>query len=275
MRELVIRIFLTIVVAAGGILALLPIVWMLSTAFKPPGQVFLVPPQWIPKPFVWANIPQALDFMQAGLVFRNSFTIAILVIAGQLASSTLVGFGFARIPVKGKNILFLFVLSGIVLPYQAVLIPQFILFSKLHWINSYKPLIIPQLAGAPFFIFLARQFFMGIPRELDDAARIDGCGYFRIYSQIVLPLSKPLLGIIAIQSFMDTWNDFLAPLIYLNSSTKYTVALALANFTADYGMTPWNLLMVASLTALLPCIILFFIGQKFFIQGITITGLKG
>jgi multiple sugar transport system permease protein len=142
-------------------------------------------------------------------------------------------------------------------------------------IDTFYPLILPTLGGAPFLIFLARQFFLTIPFEMDESAHIDGCGYFRIYTSIIMPMSKPLLGIIAIQTFMAQWNDFMRPLIFLNSANKLTISIALQNFRADYGMTPWNLLMAASLMCLLPCIVLFFTAQKYFIQGIVVSGVKG
>ena len=160
-------------------------------------------------------------------------------------------------------------------PGQVTLIPQFLLFKSLGWVDTLNPLIVPAFFGGPFFIFLLRQFFLTIPLEMDDAARIDGCGYFQIYWRIILPLAKPALGVVAIQEFMFAWNDFLRPLIFLNSRDKLTVAVALRNFTADYGATPWNLLMAASVVALLPPIVLFFVAQRYFIQGIVVTGVKG
>lgn len=235
----------------------------------------LMPPQWIPHPLQWRNYIDAIDFLDQGRVFGNTLFIVVLSIVGQLIASTLAGFGFARIQVPGRDVLFLLVLTGFMLPVQVTLIPQFIMFSHFGWIDTYYPLIVPEFMGAPFFIFLARQFFLTIPHEMDEAARIDGCGYFGIYLKVILPMSKPLLGIISIQTFMHAWNDFLRPLIFLHTSSKYTVALALQNFTADYGMTPWHLLMAASLTALLPCIALFFLAQRYFIQGIVISGVKG
>ncbi|MCL4544703.1 MAG: carbohydrate ABC transporter permease [Chloroflexi bacterium] len=269
------RAVATLVVAVGAVFLLAPLVWMLSTSLKAPGQVLLLPPAWLPHPIVWRNYPDALSFMRASVVYRNSAIITSLNVLGQVMSSSLAGFAFARLHTPLKNALFVLVLSTIMLPFQAVLVPQFILFKYLGWINTFFPLIVPAFLGGPFFIFLMRQFFASLSSELDDAARIDGCGYFGLYWRIALPLSLPAVGVVAILTFMGSWNDFLHPLIYLNSASRYTVALALQNFTADYGMTPWNLLMAASLVALLPCIILFFIAQRFFIQGIVVTGVKG
>jgi ABC-type glycerol-3-phosphate transport system permease component len=249
---------------------------MLSTSLKEQGQVFIMPPKWIPHPIQWSNYPKALDFMNVKIVYRNTILITSIDILGTIISSTLVAFAFARLRAPGKEVLFLIVLSTIMLPQQVVLIPQFILFKLLGWVDTFYPLTIPFFfATTPFLIFLLRQFFMTIPIEMDEAARIDGCSYFQIYARIILPLSKPALGIVAIQSFMNNWNEFIRPLIFINSASKYTVSVALANFSSDYGMTPWNLLMAASLVALLPCIILFFFAQRYLIQGIVITGLKG
>lgn len=274
-RERRIVIICTIIAIILSVLYLFPVVWMLSTSLKSDGQVMIVPPKWIPNPIKWSNYAEALQFLKAGIVFKNTFFITFVCIIGEVVSTTLVAFGFSRINVRGKNIIFILVLSGFMLPYQVALIPQFIAFSKLGLVDTYWPLILPSIFGSPFLIFLARQFFNSIPREMDESARIDGCSYFKIYYNIILPLSKPLLGIIAIQTFMAQWNDFMRPLIYLNTSTKYTVSLSLRNFSADYGMTPWHLLMAASLMCLLPCVILFFTAQKYFIQGIVVTGLKG
>ncbi|TDF95121.1 carbohydrate ABC transporter permease [Paenibacillus piri] len=274
-KERLLKSIYTVVVAAGAIFVLAPTLWMVSTSLKEDGKVLLMPPQWIPSPIVWKNYVEALDFMNAAQVFGNTFFIVILSIIGQLVSSTLAGYAFARIDVPGKNLLFILVLTGFMLPVQITLIPQFIMFSKLNWIDTFFPLVVPEFMGAPFYIFLARQFFLSIPGEMDEAARMDGCGFFGIYWRIILPLSKPLLGIIAIQTFMHAWNDFLRPLIFIHSAKNQTVALALQSFTADYGMTPWHLLMAASLFALLPCILLFFFAQKYFIQGIVISGVKG
>lgn len=275
LQDSMLKAFYTCIMVVGSLFVLAPIVWMLSTSLKNDGSVMIMPPQWIPNPVHWRNYIDAIDFLDKGVVFGNTLFIVALSIVGQLFASTLAGFGFARIQVPGRDLLFLLVLTGFMLPVQVTLIPQFILFSKFGWIDTYYPLIVPEFMGAPFFIFLARQFFLSIPLEMDEAARVDGCGYFGIYVRIVLPLSKPLLGIISIQTFMHAWNDFLRPLIFLHTSSKYTVALALQNFTADYGMTPWHLLMAATLTALLPCIVLFFVAQRYFIQGIVISGVKG
>ncbi len=274
-QESIVRAVGLLVVALGAALVLAPLLWMLSTSLKAEGMVMLIPPQWIPDPIRWRNYFDAFEFMNGITVYRNTITVTAVSMVGQLLASTLVAFGFSRVQAPGRDKLFILVLAGLMLPYQVTLIPQFSLFRKMGWVDTLLPLVVPAFAGGPFFIFLVRQFFLSIPLEMDDAARIDGCGYFGIYWRIILPLSRPVLGVVAIQTFMNQWNDFMRPLIFLHSSRNYTVALALRSFTADYGMTPWHLLMAASLTALVPCIVLFFMAQRYFIQGIVVTGMKG
>ncbi|NOZ26811.1 MAG: carbohydrate ABC transporter permease [Chloroflexi bacterium] len=265
----------TTIVAIGAVAVLFPVVWMLSTSLKPSGDVFLIPPRWIPRPIMWSNYPEALRFMKANVVFANSTTVAVLSVIGVSLSSAITAYPFARLRARGSNLLFFLVISVMMLPAQVTLIPQFLLFKSIGWIDTLRPLFVPRFFGAPYFIFLLRQFFRTIHKDLDDAAIIDGCSHFGIFWRIILPLSKPALGVVAIQEFIWRWNEFLHPLIYLNSTDKFTVALALQNFQVAYGGTPWHLLMAASLVALLPTILVFFIGQRFFIQGVVITGVKG
>ncbi len=269
------RLIATGVVMVGSLFALFPVFWMLSTSLKASGDVFLLPPRWIPLHPLWSNYPAALEFMNAGVVFRNSFIVAGLTVIGATASSAAVAYAFARLPVRGSSVLFLLVLSIMMLPGQVTLIPQFLLFKMLAWLDTFKPLVVPSFFGVPYAIFLLRQFFRTIPREMDDAAVIDGCSVYSIFWRIILPMSKPALAVVAIQHFIASWNDFIGPLIYLNSNDRFTVALALAQFQVAYGGTPWQLLMAASTVALLPPIILFFVAQRFFIQGIVISGVKG
>ncbi|HEY8741757.1 MAG TPA: carbohydrate ABC transporter permease [Chloroflexota bacterium] len=273
--ELLWRSVATLIIAAGAVAVVFPLLWMLSTSLKAAGQVLLQPPQWVPATPQWQNYPQALDSMHWTVVYRNSAIVSLSAVLGEILSASLVAFAFARLRTPGRSVLFMLVLATLMLPQQVLLIPQFILFKHLGWIDTLLPLIVPTFFAGPFNVFLLRQFFLSIPSEMDDAARMDGCGYFGLYWRILLPLSRPALGVVAIFTFLGNWNDFLKPLIYLNTQGHYTVALALQNFTADYGMTPWNLLMAASLMALLPCIGLFFLAQRYFIQGVVITGVKG
>jgi len=262
-------------VAAGSLMVLFPIVWMLSTSLKYSGDVFLMPPRWIPNPMVWSNYPEALEFMKAATVFRNSFVVSGLCVIGVTLSSAITAYPFARLRAPGRNVLFFLVISVMMLPIQVTLIPQFLLFKGIGWVDTLGPLFVPRFFGAPYFIFLLRQFFRTIHKDLDDAAIIDGCSYFGIFWRIILPLSKPALGVVAIQEFLARWNEFLRPLIFLNSTKNFTVAVALRNFQVSYGGTPWHLLMAASLVALLPTILVFFFTQRFFVQGIVISGVKG
>ena len=272
------RVALYAVLALGAVVFALPFLWMVSTAFKPPWQVMIYPPQWIPAEIWWPNFTDSWGALDFGVFYRNTVFVTLMNIVGTLISTSMVAFAFARMRFRGRNTLFLLVLSTMMLPTQVTLIPTYVLFSRLGWINTFVPLILPiWLAGGPtgaFNVFLLRQFFLTIPREIDDAAKIDGAGYFSIYSRIILPMSRPALGIIAIFTFTNNWNDFFTPLIYINTTDKYTVALALRFYQTrlDVQMGP---LMAQSLVALVPVLIIFFIAQKRYVQGIVVTGVKG
>lgn len=231
-----------------------------------------VNPQW--QNYIKAWAPEALD-ETFNRYLLNTIIITVLGIIGVLLSSTLVAYAFARFRFPGRDILFLIMISTMMIPVQVTMIPTFILFKYLGWIDTFAPLIVPTFfGGGAFNIFLMRQFFMTIPYELDDAAKIDGCNYFQIFSIILLPLVKPALATVAIFGFVYNWNDFLNPLIYLNSTSNYTLALGLQTFTTMYG-TDYNLMMAASTIVLLPILIIFFFGQRYFIEGVATSGLKG
>ena len=278
------RTFSYVILTFGGFLLLIPFVWMITTSIKNPVAVMQFPPLWIPgvqfEP-LWENYPTSLlqDHAPFGLFFRNTFVITALAMAGQIVSSSVVAFSFARLRWKGREIVFFLVLATIMLPQQVTLVPQFILFRNLGWINTFLPLIVPFWLGAgnAFFIFLLRQFFMRVPLDYDDAARIDGAGTFQIFWRIVMPLSFPALGTVAIFSFIYHWNEFFHALIYINEISKYNLALGLTQFRGftRYEISAWNLLMAASLTALAPVLLVFFFAQRYFIQGIVISGVKG
>jgi multiple sugar transport system permease protein len=234
-----------------------------------------MPVQWLPNPVLWANYPRAWNVLPFNTFLINTVTITFFATIGYVFSSALIAFGFARIDFPGRNALFVLVLSTMMLPYPSVIVPLFILYKALGWIDTFAPIIIPSFFGVnAFFIFLLRQFFKTIPTEMDDAARIDGCSTFGVFRHIALPLVKPALGIILVFSFMHNWNDFLAPLIYLSSPEKFTLALGLRFFQGQ-DRVEWTLLMAASLVVLSPCIAMFFIAQKYYIQGIVISGVKG
>ncbi|NLJ85322.1 MAG: carbohydrate ABC transporter permease [Firmicutes bacterium] len=257
-----------------GILFALPFVWLVSTSLKVDSQLFVMPPIWIPDPIKWSNYREALNYIPFWLYLKNTLTIAIPSTFGMLLSSSLVAYGFSRVQWPGRDVVFILVLATMMLPYQVTMIPLFIVFRNLGWIGTFKPLIIPSFFGGPFYIFLLRQFYLTLPMELSDAAKIDGCSEFGIYYRIILPLSKPALSTVALFSIMAYWNDFLAPLIYLEDDAKYTLALGLQQFQRQFGME-WAMLMATSVVITLPIIVLFFLTQKTFVQGIALTGLKG
>lgn len=257
-----------------GIVFLLPYFWMTSTALKGDRQVFTWPLVWIPDPIVWSNFPDAIAFFPFWQYLRNTLEICTLSIIGVLLSCTMVAYSFACIPWRGRNILFLLTLGTMMLPYQVTMVPIFIVFSKIGWVDTYYPLIVPSYFGAAFFIFLLRQFFMSVPKDLFDAAKIDGASYFRTYVQIVLPLAKPAMFTVALFQFLNSWRNFQGPLIYLSDSKKYTISLGLQYFKLEHD-TKWQLLMAASIMLTAPIVVLFFFTQRTFVQGIAMTGIKG
>ncbi|MCX7919693.1 MAG: carbohydrate ABC transporter permease [bacterium] len=272
------RLFIAVVYllcTAGAILFILPFLWMVSTSLKDSTAVFTFPPKWIPQPIKWSNYPESWTLLPFTRFLINTCIITFSCIIGQVVSAALVAYGFARIPFKGNRILFLILISTMMLPGQVTMIPSFLIFKALHWIDTFKPLIVPAFfGGGAFFIFLLRQFFLTIPRDLDEAATIDGCNKFDIFWRIILPLSKPALATVVVFSFIGHWNDFMGPLIYLNSEHNFTLAVGL-NLFQGYHTTAYNLLMAASLIVLAPVLIIFFLAQRYFIEGITLTGIKG
>jgi multiple sugar transport system permease protein len=262
------------ILALGSLIFLLPLFWALSSSFKSDYQVLEYPPSWIPSPIRWQNYPEALSYIPFGRFVLNTLIIAAGAITGNLLSCTLIAYGFARLRAPGKDILFILMLSTMMLVDPVRIVPMYIEFKALGWIDSFLPLIVPAFFGSPFYIFLLRQFFMNIPRELEDAARIDGANRLQILWSIIVPISKPALAAIAIFNFQGVWNDFLYPLVFLHTQTRYTIALGLNFFRSSYDVH-WGYLMAASVVALLPMVAVFFIAQRYFIQGITFTGIKG
>ncbi len=259
---------------AGALLIFVPFAWTISTSLKTEKQTLAYPPEWIPDPVVWGNYIKALTVRPFHLYYRNTFIIALLSILGQLLSSALVAYGFARFRFPGRDILFTVVLSTLMIPFHLLIIPRFILFKFLGWLDTFYPLIVPNFFGSAFSIFLLRQYFQTIPLELDEAAKIDGASPLQILLRIILPLAKPVLGAVAVFEFVSTWQDFMGPLIYLSSERNYTVSLGLAVFRSEY-FTAWNLFMAAAAIAMIPPLIVFFIAQKYFIGGVTLTGAGG
>jgi ABC-type glycerol-3-phosphate transport system permease component len=259
---------------AGLVLVFFPVAWAVSTSLKSPGDIFLYPPTWLPNPVRWENYVQAMTKADFGRYFLNTAFITLVDIVAKTMSCSLVAFAFARLRWWGRDVLFMVMLSTLMLPQQVTLIPQFIIYRQLGWIDTFLPLIVPNLFGGPFFTFLLRQFFLSIPTDLDDAARIDGCSSWGVYWRIILPLSRPALMMVAIYVFNITWNDFFGPLIYLHNRNNYTISLGLQAFQTQSG-PEWHLIMAASLVAMLPVLILFFVGQRYFIQGVVFSGVKG
>lgn len=256
-----------------GIIFLLPFVWMISSSLKTLEEIFQPGLNLLVKEPHWDNYVKALNAFPFFTYLKNTLITTIIPIIGVTLSSSLVAFGFARIKAPGSNILFLIVLATMMIPSHVTMIPVFILFRNFNWINTLYPLIVPAFFGTPFFIFLMRQFFMRMPSNLEDAARIDGCSTFQIWAKIFLPLSWPAITTVAIFEFMGKWNDFMGPLIYINSERLKTLSLGLMSFEGQYT-TDINLLMAATLVVILPCIVLFFLAQRYFIEGITFTGSK-
>jgi multiple sugar transport system permease protein len=260
--------------ASLAALFLLPFLWMVSTSLKAEPQIFVLPPRWIPAPVLWRNYAIALSSFPFLLYTYNTLTICALCVAGTVASCALAAYGFSRIRWRGRDFLFVVMLSTLMLPSQATMLPVFLLFRWLRWIGTNLPLTVPAFFGSPFYIFLLRQFYLTIPQELSDSARIDGCSEFGIFSRIFLPLAKPALATVALFTFIGAWLDFMGPLIYLHDESQYTLALGLQAFMGRHG-AEWNYLMAASTVVTIPLIVIFFFAQKTFIQGIALTGMKG
>lgn len=258
----------------GAIVFALPFLWMVRTALMDYTQVQQYPLVWIPNPVRWENFREALSFMDFPILLRNTLFITAFALAGQVLSCSIVAFGFARLEFPGREFLFMVLLSTMMLPAMVTEIPRFILFRHFGWIDTYLPLIVPAYFGSPFFIFLLRQFFKTIPKDLDEAARIDGCSSWRIYWQIMLPLCKPVLAVVVIFGFIWTWNDFWGPLVYLRTADKKTLSLGLQVFQGVY-QTYYHYLMAASLVVLAPVLTLYVFCQRYFTQGIVMTGMKG
>ena len=259
---------------SGAALILVPFWWMLTTSLKQPAEVFTFPPTIWPKVVQWRNYVDIFAKAPFLIYFRNTLVITLLDMIGTLISSSMVGFAFARLRWRGRDLLFIITLATMMLPNAVTIIPRYLIFKDLHWLDTFYPLWVPSFFGYGFFIFLMRQFYTTISYDLDDAARIDGCSPWGIWWRIALPLTKPALAACGIFTFNATWNDFLGPLIYLSSTDKLTLALGLMAFRGPH-VTDFHYLMAASTVAMLPVVVLFFFAQKYFIQGIVFTGVKG
>lgn len=262
-----------LVLALVGILFLFPFYWLVSTALKPDTQIFAMPPVLVPHPLVWENFPHALTDIPFFLFALNSLKICVCSVIGTVLASSLVAYSLAKIKWPGRKWIFGSLVATMILPAQVTMIPTFMIFKWLGWIGTMLPLTVPPFLGGAFSIFLLRQFFMTIPNELSDAARIDGCGELAIYWRIVMPLAKTGLVTVGLFAFIGSWNDFLGPLLYLNDDRSYTLSIGLQKFVSQHG-AEWGKLMAASSLMALPIIVIFFLAQRVFISGVVLTGSK-
>ena len=257
-----------------GIIFMLPFVWMVSSSLKPNIEIFELPVRLAPKTFRIDNYVDATNAIPFWRYLYNSFMYTVFATIGSVLSNTFIAYGFARVRWRGRNVVFIIVLATMMLPFQVRMIPLYVLFARLGWLNTFLPLIVPNFFGNAFYIFLMRQFMMTLPRELDDAARIDGASERGSFWRIAVPLSKPAILTVAIFEIIFTWHDFIGPLVYLRHPTSYTLSIGLQLYFTQYG-AEWGLLMAAAAMFTLPMVIIFFFAQRAFIEGITLTGLKG
>ena len=266
-------VFAGLVLLCG--LCIVPLGWLVRSSLMDNASIFIYPPKWIPDPVEWSNYEYVFSDYPLIRYLGNTLTIVVPAVLGVVASATVVAYGFSRIPWRGRELVFGILLTTLMLPYVVTLIPTFFMWSRLGFVDTYVPLILPSwFGGGVFNIFLLRQFFRTIPREYDEAATLDGANHFQILWHVIVPLSRPALITIAILSFLYHWNDFLGPLIYLSDPDKFTLALGLSHFQGEYS-AEWGRLMAASTVMLVPVIALFFFAQRYFIKGITMSGLKG
>ena len=270
-----VKVLAHVILMAGSIMFLMPFIYVLSTSLKTAGDVYTFPPEFIPDPVAWENYPDALTAMPFDVFFINTIILALGRIAGLTLSCSLAGFAFAKLRWRGRNTLFFIVLLTLMIPTEVTLIPRYILFSKLGWVDSFAPLLVPGFfAENAFFVFLFRQFFMTMGQDLIDSARIDGCSFVGLFWRIIVPNAKPVFAVVAIYIIQNNWNSFLLPMIYLTDRAKYTLALGLRLFNEQY-YSQTHLLMAASVFVVVPIVILFFFMQRYFIQGVVFTGSKG
>ncbi|MCM2982534.1 sugar ABC transporter ATP-binding protein [Niallia circulans] len=267
------KLFVLFLLLTGSIIILSPLFWMISTSLKSPAEIAQYPPSLIPKEFHFSNYIEAWKTAAFTRWTMNTLFIAVFVMIGNVLVNSLIAYGFAKIPFKGKNILFVLVISTMLIPGFVTLVPQYILFSKLGWLNTYLPLIVPAFLGSAFFIFLLRQFTASIPDELIEAAMLDGASHLQIWWKIILPLTRPALITVAIFSFNGAWNDLLGPLLYINDENLYTLQIGLTTFKGTV-QTQWHYLMSMSVMVLLPVLLLFFFFQRYFIEGSNISSSR-
>lgn len=270
----IVRTLSYVVLTFLGATMLVPFLWMLSTSLKNLAEAQIYPPRWIPRQLLWSNYVEIMTKVPFGRFILNSFHISVLGVLGQLATCSCAAYAFARLRFRARDLLFIVLLATMMIPYQVVMIPQFIIFKSLGWVNTHRALIVPYWLGGAFGIFLLRQFFLQIPGELGDAAKVDGCNPFDVFWHVYLPLSKPALATLAVLVFMGRWNDLIGPLIYLNRPEMMTVTAGLSYFQGRY-YADMPLLMAGSVVSIIPTLVLFGAAQKYFVQGVVLSGFKG
>jgi ABC-type glycerol-3-phosphate transport system permease component len=269
------RMIIYALLLLGGFIMVIPFFWLLSSSLKAPSKIYILPPQWIPNPLQWQNYPTAVTSIPYWTYALNTLTITVGAMLGTIITSSMSGFAYGRLRWPGRDFLFTCMLSTLMLPNVVLMIPTYILYKYLGWLDSFLPLTVPYwFGGGAFNIFLMRQFMMTIPKDLDDAARVDGANAFTIFTRLLLPLCRPALAIIAIFSFIYHWNDFMGPLIYLTNPDLRTLSLGL-NYFKDMFRVKTELIMAGSTIMITPIILLFLLAQRYFVQGIALTGLKG
>ncbi len=270
------RLISHLLLASGGLLMLIPFFWLVSSSLKAPHEIYTFPPKWIPDPMRWSNYSEVFAVVPVLGYALNTLFVTIVGTAGIVISSSLAAYSFARLRFNGRELIFAAILATIMLPFAVTMIPTYILFSRLGWVGTFLPLIVPDWFGAPITIFLLRQFFRTIPMELEDAARIDGASRPRIFWSIMLPLARPALTVVTVLAVLQHWNDFLGPLIYLKQREMYTLSLALNALQYFEGGLDWtHYVMVMATLMVIPVIILYFLAQRALVEGIVLTGLKG
>lgn len=267
-------IVLHVALITGALVMIFPFIWTISSSLKSVSQIFIIPPEFIPKPFVWSNYVDSFNAMPFGRAYWNSFYITVLIVGIQLITASMAAYAFAKIRFRGVDFLFLFFLATMMIPKQVTMIPLYMIMSQIGWLDTHLALIVPGALFNAFSVFLLRQFVMGIPKELEEAAVVDGANPLRIYWSVILPLIRPALAAVGIFAFMGTWNNFLEPLIYLSTPDLFTVPLLL-NYFKGLHATDWGLMMAGSTISIIPVLIIYIIAQRQIIEGVALTGIKG
>jgi multiple sugar transport system permease protein len=263
-----------LLLALTAITMIFPFYWMIATSLKSEARVFAFPPEWIPYPPLWSNYTYIFTELPFGQYVFNSLKVSLLWTLGVVLSSSLAAYAFARVRFRGRETLFIITLAALMIPGQITMIPLYVVMTRIGWVDSHLPLIVPAYFGSAFGIFLMRQYFLTIPQDLNDAAKIDGCSHFGVYWRIMMPLAKAVIATLALLSFMGSWNDLLGPVIYLYDESLFTLPLALTRFRGMY-YTQWAYMMAGATITLLPILIIFLFTQQYFVRGVVLSGLKG